>query len=801
MRKILLMSFVMTFTILLGATMAFDGRAKLDEAEEAMIDARIKAELERQEALRDLTLPYKVRDGMIVNEPAGYGGSYPSILVDCPPGGIPEGEPDCYFNYDDVYNSGCNADSAPFPFVGVSAGDTICGRSGVFEHIDPNDPNNTLTYRDTDWYRVEVTVPAELTCTGTADFPLQLLLMDAGSEDCDDYEQLNSDTTVVIGDTIDVSYIVWPGIYWLWAGPQNWYVELLCDGSGSMNNEYVIWVTVEPTPPCQINTAIGDINTAVPFVDMGNTTCGAGHNYDGPPSCINPYYYVGGEDYVYEFIVSEAIVLDIILDPDTTTWTSLIIDDFCPPDTAQNGCIATSVGSNIPAPHGVEQLLLQPGTYYVYVDKWSPSDCIENYSLYIIEGVQIVGLAETGNIPDCGVSNFGPLGDVDAQGNTYGWNGNDPANFAGTFVMGNATDMMFSYYNAGITDCYEYRGVTGLNMIDPYHPTSRYDDNDNLGGLSVEYCGHGYLTSPEDDIFIHSFKLTNNSGSTISDFYAGVFFDWDIDTDEGDTVWFDWINNVIIQSPLADTIFYGLCLANADEVNLNSMTAVSQNDHIYPTGPSGGGWLMSELYTLMSTPGDSIADSMFLDMSSLLSSGPHNIADGDSVTIDIAVIGGATLADVQSRAATAAGLVIPDCNVGEPPPPVGRCCYAVGADTLCADNLEGECTGLGGYDWNQYLNCDDHPCVVAGCPYVTGDVNGSNSYNGLDITYGVSYFKGGNDPFCPHGSCPIPPCDAFFYCGDVNGSCSYNGLDITYGVAYFKGGPGPIPCADCPPIE
>jgi hypothetical protein len=85
------------------------------------------------------------------------------------------------------------------------------------------------------------------------------------------------------------------------------------------------------------------------------------------------------------------------------------------------------------------------------------------------------------------------------------------------------------------------------------------------------------------------------------------------------------------------------------------------------------------------------------------------------------------------------------------------------------------------------------------CEYVTGDVNGSDSYNGLDITYGVNYFKGGSTPLCPLGSCPISPCDAFYYCGDVNGSCSYNGLDITYGVSYFKGGPGPIPCDQCPP--
>ncbi|UCE65569.1 MAG: carboxypeptidase regulatory-like domain-containing protein, partial [Candidatus Zixiibacteriota bacterium] len=90
--------------------------------------------------------------------------------------------------------------------------------------------------------------------------------------------------------------------------------------------------------------------------------------------------------------------------------------------------------------------------------------------------------------------------------------------------------------------------------------------------------------------------------------------------------------------------------------------------------------------------------------------------------------------------------------------------------------------------------------LFSGCDYAIGDVNGSGNYNGLDITYGVSYFKGGSEPMCPYGSCPIAPCDAFFYCGDVNGSCNYNGLDITYGVAYFKGGPSPIPCGDCPPL-
>ena len=82
------------------------------------------------------------------------------------------------------------------------------------------------------------------------------------------------------------------------------------------------------------------------------------------------------------------------------------------------------------------------------------------------------------------------------------------------------------------------------------------------------------------------------------------------------------------------------------------------------------------------------------------------------------------------------------------------------------------------------------------CDYAVGDVNGNGSYNGLDITYGVTYLKGGPPPLY---ECDCPPHGIWYVSADVNASCSYNGLDITYGVGYFKGGPLPMPCADCPP--
>ncbi len=104
-----------------------------------------------------------------------------------------------------------------------------------------------------------------------------------------------------------------------------------------------------------------------------------------------------------------------------------------------------------------------------------------------------------------------------------------------------------------------------------------------------------------------------------------------------------------------------------------------------------------------------------------------------------------------------------------------------------------------GTDSNGPAHIDDQQLEIviseaAGCPYVAGDINGSGTYNGLDITYGVTYLKGGSPPICPICDCVEN------YCGDLNGSCSYNGLDITYGVSYLKGGAEPVPCSDCPPL-
>jgi len=91
--------------------------------------------------------------------------------------GVPEGEPTCYDEYDDMFNGGCNSTVPVFSTIPVSAGPyTVCGESGVF-------PFAGSTYRDTDWYRIYPCGGAPITITVEAEFNV-LIGFVSGIEDC-----------------------------------------------------------------------------------------------------------------------------------------------------------------------------------------------------------------------------------------------------------------------------------------------------------------------------------------------------------------------------------------------------------------------------------------------------------------------------------------------------------------------------------------------------------------------------------------------------------------------------------------
>jgi hypothetical protein len=168
----------------------------------------------------------------------GYGGSCgaysmtvtppaPPCVLECAPGAMIEGEPTCYSGYVDVYNGGCN--TTPFPVFQIieptCADITICGTTGVFMM-------NTLTYRDTDWFQLDITAQSYICLSGDSEVPTYFFILD-GRSGCGGAAIVALGTCGPCLPVADVCWTCDPGTWWMWAGPQSWDLGYLC---GSLFN-------------------------------------------------------------------------------------------------------------------------------------------------------------------------------------------------------------------------------------------------------------------------------------------------------------------------------------------------------------------------------------------------------------------------------------------------------------------------------------------------------------------------------------------------------------------------------------
>jgi hypothetical protein len=163
---------------------------------------------------------------------------------------------------------------------------------------------------------------------------------------------------------------------------------------GEVEDHRVSILAVGPGNDCTDPVLVTLSLAALPYTDT-NTTCGRGDDYND--TCLAEYD--NGEDIIYEVNVTEAMDVNVTLDPCGTTYTGIAIDDTCPPGSS---CMRHSI-NNEATPHGF-CLHLEPGTYYIMVDKFSWPTCIPEFTLTIDQGGP-----EPAN-DDC--DNAQPVGDV-----------------------------------------------------------------------------------------------------------------------------------------------------------------------------------------------------------------------------------------------------------------------------------------------------------------------------------------------------------------------------------------------------
>jgi hypothetical protein len=124
--------------------------------------------------------------------------------------------------------------------------------------------------------------------------------------------------------------------------------------------------TVGPGATCADPYVITDGD--LPFVQTGMTTQGYGDDYDYamPGGC---YYYINGEDFVFEYTPAADITLDIVL-TNTLTWTGINVSLGCP----DVGTCVGYAGSTTGNPAYIGLNLTGGNTYYIIIGTWPTPD-------------------------------------------------------------------------------------------------------------------------------------------------------------------------------------------------------------------------------------------------------------------------------------------------------------------------------------------------------------------------------------------------------------------------------------------
>jgi hypothetical protein len=141
-------------------------------------------------------------------------------VLECPPGAMPEGEPDCYTNYEDTYNGGCS--TGVFQMLEPSCDPiVICGTTGVFLYYD------TALYRDTDWFQIDLTATSNICLAGDSEIPLYYFIID-GRGGCAGMQIVASAQAGPCEPMSGLCHSCEPGTWWLWTGAAQWDLSFAC---------------------------------------------------------------------------------------------------------------------------------------------------------------------------------------------------------------------------------------------------------------------------------------------------------------------------------------------------------------------------------------------------------------------------------------------------------------------------------------------------------------------------------------------------------------------------------------------
>lgn len=184
-----------------------------------------------------------------------------------------------------------------------------------------------------------------------------------------------------------------------------------------------------------------------------------------------------------------------------------------------------------------------------------------------------------------------------------------------------------------------------------------FRDNGSTPALpvTVHHSAYAWTSAPNTKFVIVKYVIQNTGASTLSNLYSGIFADWDIDA----------ATYGANKADVDNTNRMGYCYYSAANGTYCGIKLLSAGPFIHyaidnTNGGNGGvnlydGYDNSEKFTTLSTnrnqagmsstPGNDVCD--------VVSTGPFNIAAGDSIVVAFALIAGDNLTDLQASAVEA----------------------------------------------------------------------------------------------------------------------------------------------------
>ena len=182
--------------------------------------------------------------------------------------------------------------------------------------------------------------------------------------------------------------------------------------------------------------------------------------------------------------------------------------------------------------------------------------------------------------------------------------------------------------------------------------TSRLVDAMAEVSIPVAITQHSadYARAGEEGIIIMRYRLANSSLTTLDDLYFGFFSDFDMTGGEDRTSY----------NPSLDLLaFYG---DSGPALGIVGLARLAECRTL-SNGTAKSGLSRGQQFEMISVPGVVATGG---DLMSVLSGGPFRLAPGDSIEVALALVSGATVAEVEERAIRARELYLMPTNVDYP---------------------------------------------------------------------------------------------------------------------------------------